>query len=268
MDMVFADIINILLFFKMEIKQIRNATLKIIYDGVCFLIDPWFQEKGTGFSAKAINTKMQGIKCPMNKLPEPPAKTLKGVDVCLVTHMHFDHFSSDYLPKDLKIIAQNENDAKKIMELGFTAVEVFNEKQIIIGNVIINKTKAIHGDNELAVNKMGDVIGYVFESNDERTLYLASDTIYCDEVKQTIDKYHPKVIILNCCEATTSIGRLIMNLDDVDKVCKIDSNAIIIATHLDSVNHALLTRNDVNKFAKEKGLKQIIVPEDGESITI
>lgn len=252
----------------MEIKQIRNATLKIKYGNVCFLIDPWFEEQGTGYSAKAIKVEMQGVKCPMNRLPESPYETIKGVDVCLVTHMHFDHFSSDYLPKDLKIIAQNENDAKKIMELGFTAVEVFDEKQMVIGNVIINKTKAIHGDNELAVNKMGDVIGYVFESNDERTLYLASDTIYCDEVNQTIDKFHPKVIILNCCEATTLIGRLIMNLDDVEKVCKIDSNAIIIATHLDSVNHALLTRNDVKKFAKEKGLKQIIVPEDGESITI
>lgn len=59
-----------------------------------------------------------------------------------------------------------------------------------------------------------------------------------------------------------------MNLDDVEKVCEIASNAIIIATHLDSVNHALLTRKDVKKFAKEKGLTQIIVPEDGESIII
>ena len=87
-------------------------------------------------------------------------------------------------------------------------------------------------------------------------------------MKQTIDKFRPKVIILNCCEATTPIGRLIMNLDDVEKVCEVDSNAIIIATHLDSVNHALVTRNDVKKFAKEKGLKQIAVPDDGESITI
>lgn len=252
----------------MEIKQIRNATLKIRYGGVCFLIDPWFEEHGTGYSAKAIKVEMQGVKCPMNKLPELPEETIQGVDVCLVTHMHFDHFSSDYLPKDLRIIAQNETDAKEITELGFCNVEVFSEKQIIIGNVIISKTKAIHGDNENAVNKMGEVIGYVFESNNEKTLYLASDTIYCHEVKQTIEKCHPQVIILNCCAATTPLGRLIMNLDDVEKVCEVDSSAVIFATHLDSVNHALVTRNDVKKFAKEKGLNQIKVPEDGETITI
>ena len=38
----------------MDIKQIRNATLKIKYSGVCFFIDPWFEEQGTGYSAKAI----------------------------------------------------------------------------------------------------------------------------------------------------------------------------------------------------------------------
>ena len=47
----------------------------------------------------------------------------------------------------------------------------------------------------------------------------------------------------------------VMHLDDVEKVCEIDPNATIIATHLNSVNHALVTRNDVKKFAKEKGLK-------------
>lgn len=252
----------------MIIKQIRNATLKITYGCVNFLIDPWFQDQGTGFSAKAVKPEMQGIKCPMNKLPEPPAETLKGVDVCLVTHMHFDHFSSDYLPKDLKIIAQNESDAKQIIDMRFSNVDLFKENQISIGNVIIHKIKAIHGDNELALSRMGEACGYIFKSNNEKTLYLAGDTIYCNEVKQSIEKYYPDIIILNCCEATTPIGRLIMNLDDVEKVCNESKNAMIVASHLDSVNHALVTRGDVRKFIKERELKQVVIPDDGESIVI
>ena len=35
----------------MRIQQIRNATLKIEYGDVTFLIDPWLQDKGCGFSA-------------------------------------------------------------------------------------------------------------------------------------------------------------------------------------------------------------------------
>lgn len=51
----------------MIIQQIRNATIKIIYGGITFLIDPWLQDQGTGFSAKAVRPEMQGIKCPMNE---------------------------------------------------------------------------------------------------------------------------------------------------------------------------------------------------------
>ena len=45
----------------MIIQQIRNATLKIMYGGITFLVDPWLQDQGTGFSAKAVRPEMQGI---------------------------------------------------------------------------------------------------------------------------------------------------------------------------------------------------------------
>ena len=51
---------------KMIIQQIRNATLIIKYSSGTFLIDPWLQDQGTGFSAKAVRLEMQGIKCPIN----------------------------------------------------------------------------------------------------------------------------------------------------------------------------------------------------------
>lgn len=64
----------------MIIQQIRNATLKIRYRNITFLIDPWFQDQGTGFSAKAIKPEMQGIKCPMDALPDTPERILNDVD--------------------------------------------------------------------------------------------------------------------------------------------------------------------------------------------
>lgn len=44
----------------MYIQQIRNATLKIKYGSCTFLIDPWFQDQGTGFSAKTVKPEMHG----------------------------------------------------------------------------------------------------------------------------------------------------------------------------------------------------------------
>lgn len=84
----------------MRIQQIRNATLKIQYGTQTILLDPWLQDKGTGFSAKTVNTDMAGIKNPLNDLPMPVSNILDGVDCCLVTHIYPDHFTPDYLPKD------------------------------------------------------------------------------------------------------------------------------------------------------------------------
>ena len=137
-----------------------------------------------------------------------------------------------------------------------------------IDEVVIHKTKAIHGDGEEIVKKMGEVCGYVFEAPGEKCLYLAADTVYCQDVEQIISRYQPDVMILNCCEATTPLGRLIMNLSDVEKVCQTAPWALVIASHLDSVNHALLTRKDIKAFANEKDLSRLWVPEDGECMTV
>ena len=252
----------------MIIQQIRNATLKIEYGSITFLIDPWLQDQGTGFSAKAVKSEMQGIKCPMNALHDSPEKILRDIDYCLVTHLHFDHFSADYLPRNLRIIAQNHEDTEKIREMGFENAAAFESELLNIGGVVLHKTKAIHGDSDQVVEKMGEVCGYVFEAPGEKCLYLAADTIYCPEVEQTIKKYHPETIILNCCEATTPLGRLIMNLSDIEKVCQAAPQSIVIASHLESVNHALLTRKDIIAFANERNLSGIRVPEDGESIVV
>ena len=252
----------------MIIQQIRNATLKIRYRNITFLIDPWFQDQGSGFSAKAVRLEMQGIKCPMNTLPDSPENILKDVDYCLVTHLHFDHFSPDYLPQDLKIIAQNHEDVEKIRKMGFENAAAFESEFLTIDDVVIHKTKAIHGDSDEVVRKMGEVSGYVFMDPEEKSLYLAADTVYCSETERTISQYQPGVIILNCCEATTPLGRLIMNLSDVEKVCQAAPQAIVFASHLDSVNHALLTRKDIIEFANKRGFSGILVPEDGECTTV
>jgi len=76
------------------------------------------------------------------------------------------------------------------------------------------------------------------------------------------------VIILNCCEATIPLARLIMDLSDIEIVCKAAPQAVVIASHLDSVNHALLSRKDIVEFVNERDLSGVRIPEDGESIVL
>lgn len=247
----------------MKIQQIRNATMKINYGGITFLLDPWLQDKGTGFSAKAVRKDMANVKNPMNDLPMTPAEILAGADHCLVTHIHPDHFTSDYLPNNIHIITQNAADRDTIQKMGFSNCDTFETDKIQIGGVTITRTNAVHGSNIVASKAMGKGSGYVMQG-ERKTLYIAGDTVYCKCVESVIDQYSPDIMILNCCEATTPVGRLIMGLDDVEMVCRKAPAATIIATHLDSVNHALVTSDDVRAFCKTHSLNQVLVPCRGE----
>lgn len=251
----------------MRIQQIRNATLKIQYGTQTILLDPWLQDKGTGFSAKTVNTDMAGIKNPMNDLPMPVSIILDGVDFCLVTHIHPDHFTPDYLPKDLRILVQNDGDATTARQMGFANASAVSSTGTSIGTVKIIRTPAVHGDSAPLAERMGEASGFILQG-EAKTLYIAGDTVYYDGVRKTIEQYHPDVIVLNCCAATVPAGRLIMNLEDMSEVCKIAPEATIIATHLDSVNHATVTSADVTLFAAQNRLGQIRVPANGESIEV
>lgn len=249
----------------MKIQQIRNATLKIKYGGQTILLDPWLQDKGTGFSANVVRAEMAGIQNPMNDLPMMPGEVLADVDFCLVTHIHPDHFTPDYLPKSMKVVVQNSEDLREAESMGFENVAAFEGDTLRFGSVTVTKVPAVHGDNTKVVEMMGRGSGYVL-SGEGRKLYIAGDTVYCSDVEQTLEKYRPDVITLNCCEATMPVGRLIMNLSDVEAVCRKAPKALVIATHLDSVNHALLTSDDVRDFARTRGLAQVCVPKNGEII--
>lgn len=249
----------------MRIQQIRNATLKIEYAGQTILLDPWLQDRGTGFSAKALKPEMAGIRNPMNDLPMTPEEILQGVDFCLVTHIHPDHFTGDYLPKDIPVVVQSDADKKIACQMGFINITAFSDDRLKIGDITLVKTAAKHGDSPAALEKMGEACGYLL-MGENRYLYIAGDTVYYESIGETLERYHPDVIVLNCCEATIDAGRLVMDLADVEMVCNKSPEAVVVATHLDSVNHALLTSNDVRAFAKEKGLAQIKVPVNGEWI--
>ncbi len=248
----------------MRIQQIRNAMQKIRYGDQVLLVDPWLQDKGTGFSAPALKPEMAGLPCPLNDLPLSPAEILAGVDFCLVTHIHPDHFTADYLPVGMKLIVQNEADQAHAEAMGFTNVLACTG-ELSVGSVTITRVPAIHGDNPQVAELMGAVSGYVLRG-EAKTLYIAGDTVYYDGVAETLARYKPDVITVNCCEARVPVGRLIMDLPDVALVCQSAPDALVIATHLDSVNHAMVTRADVRAFARANDLCRLRVPADGEWI--
>ncbi len=251
---------------KMKIHQIRNATLIITFNNVKFLIDPWLMPKDymPGFDT-GIHSE---IRQPRTELPLN-IEQIVDVDAVILTHYHPDHwdeFAAKALNKNIPFFVQSTDDAETVKKFGFNNVAVI-ESKIEFSGVSLIKTKGQHGKREIIAplcEKIGmtyDAMGVVFKSENEKKLYLAGDTIWCNEVKENIDEYNPDIIIVNACGAKTVIGeRLIMDADDVKAVSEYAKNAIIIASHMDTVSHLSVTRDDIKKL----GLPNVLVPNDND----
>jgi hypothetical protein len=59
-----------------------------------------------------------------------------------------------------------------------------------------------------------------------------------------------------------------MGKEDIYEVYKAAPAATIIASHMEAVNHATLTRKALGEFLRAKEMTQrVLVPDDGESYT-
>jgi L-ascorbate metabolism protein UlaG (beta-lactamase superfamily) len=251
----------------MNIRQIRNATIVLHYGGQIFLIDPFLAEKGAYPPFR--NTPNQDQSNPTVDLNVPVEEIIKA-DAVIVTHLHPDHFDPAaiaVLPKNIHILAQSEEDAETIKREGFQRVESLTNVSSI-GSVSITKTSGQHGKGELAV-QMGPVSGVVFKHPEEKTLYIAGDTVWCDDVQQTITTHEPDVIIVNGGAAQFLQGDPItMSKENIYETYMAAPKASVIVSHMEALNHCVLTRDELKQFIEEKEVtSRIFVPNDGESLS-
>lgn len=250
----------------MNITHIRNATLLVEYAHHRFLIDPFFAEKGS--MPPFENTTNQHLNNPLEELPMPVEQLLK-VDAVFLTHLHPDHFdeaAKEVIPKDMTIYVQNEEDKRQVEDAGFTNVEPL-EPEVTIGGVKVIKTNGQHGSEKMT-SVTGRVSGLIFTYHNEKTLYIAGDTIWYEGVEDTIDTHRPEVIVVNAGSAQfLEGGPITMTKEDVWRTHKESPEAKVIAVHMEALNHCLLTRDELREFISEKeNPRQIVIPEDGESM--
>lgn len=251
----------------MVFQQIRSATIKLIYNNVVFLIDPWLRDHSA--HEEVLQAKLAGkfTPTPVIPLPIPALEVLGDVEYVLVTHLHSDHFTPDYLPEDIALVFQNESDMNMAKELGFRNISCFREDVLRIHGVTVTRVDGRHGDNAVLAERMGKVSGFVFQAENEKTIYVAGDTIFYDGVKKIVDKFRPEIIIVNACDAGGSTGRLIMNKEDIIELCKYAPDSLVITSHMDAVSHARLTRDELRAYLSGTSFdNQICIPEDGETI--
>lgn len=251
----------------MKFTQIRNATVIIEYANKKFLIDPWLQDKGKGLTAPSPDKEKNKLPCPMVDLPCSVEEILNGIDACIVTHIHPDHFTEEYIPKNMLIIAQNKKDENKIKKMGFKNTGNLDDGHSIFGDINIIKTKGRHSEKKLVSLIMGKVCGLIFTHTLEKKLYIVGDSVWYEEIKNVIFKNSPEIIVLNACDARIKgLGRLIMNKEDVFSVYNTSPDSTLIISHMDTVNHGFVTRKEIKNYLSKKcNMDKILIPLDGES---
>ena len=200
------------------------------YCGQVLLVDPMLDDAGT---RPAIQNSPNPRNNPLVGLPMPANEVIQGVEALFVTHTHSDHWdgaAARNLPKDIPSFGQIE-DEEKFRSQGFARVQSVTSSAT--WNVIeITHTGGQHGRGEIA-EAMAPVSGFVMRTSGEPTLYIAGDTIWCDEVETALHEHKPAVVVVNTGAAQFLGGDPItMTDDDVITTCKAAPGAKVVTVHM------------------------------------
>lgn len=250
----------------MKLHLIRNATLKLHYAGRCILIDPYFSPRHSlpSYTGRSAN--------PLVDLPLSVPDILDGVELVIVSHLHSDHFDSvakALVPKHLPILCQ-PGDESEIAKAGFTDVTPLADDMDWQG-IRFTRCKGSHGLGPV-VEIMGKVMGVLISSPQEPSLYWAGDTVLYPPVLERIHCDRPDIIVSHSCGALWDGDLIVMDAAEtvhlVKAALEANAGAIVVATHMEALDHATVSRGDLRAAANVAGIAGacLVIPQDGEVV--
>jgi L-ascorbate metabolism protein UlaG (beta-lactamase superfamily) len=244
----------------MQLQLLRNATLKLGYAGSTLLIDPFFAPKHSlpSFTGRSPN--------PLVDLPVDIDKIIDGVELVIVSHLHTDHFdpvAQEAIAKDMPLICQPGDEAA-IRKMGFSDVTPLDDTLSWKG-IHLHRQYGSHGLGPV-VDKMGQVMGFTLSADEEPDIYWTGDTVLYPPVRQAIEANRPDIIITHSCGARWDGDLIVMDAAQTITVCELSPQAIVIATHMEALDHATVERADLRAQAQSRGIgsDRLLIPADGE----
>jgi L-ascorbate metabolism protein UlaG (beta-lactamase superfamily) len=247
------------------VRLIRHATLRVEIAGRILLVDPMLDDAD---ARPAIAGTENDRRNPLVSLPAPAAEVVAGIDAVLVTHLHADHFDDAAvaaLGPAVPIYCQPE-DEQTLLGRGFADVRPV-EVTADFDGITITRTHAQHGTGEIG-ERMAPASGFVIAADGEPTLYVAGDSIWCDDVARAIARHEPVVTVVNAGAARfVEGGAITMGAADVIDSAQSAPATQVVAVHMEAINHCLLTRDELRRQLARMGqLAWVLVPEDGEEM--
>lgn len=237
----------------MRITLVRSATVLLDLGGKRILVDPMLDDVG---ARPPIEGTANQVANPTAPLPFPAEEVVRGLDAVIVTHRHRDHLDATgeaLLPRDVPVFCQPE-DEEALRSLGLDARPV--EEAVAWDGLSLTRTPARHGSGRIA-ELLAPVSGFVLDD-----LYLAGDTVWYEEVEETIERHRPRVAVVNAGGAEFLEGGLIvMGPDDVREVAA--RVPTVVAVHMEALNHCFLER-----AALAAAVPGVLIPRDGETLEL
>jgi L-ascorbate metabolism protein UlaG (beta-lactamase superfamily) len=241
---------------------VRHATLLLDYAGRRLLVDPMLGDPG---SAPPIEDTPNPRPNPLVALPVPAEELVTDLDGLLITHLHEDHLdpaAERLLPKSLPLACQPE-DTADLRDRGFEDVRPVDASIDFLG-IEVARTGGQHGTGDIAL-ELAPVCGFALRADGEPTLYIAGDTIWCEDVRSAISVHSPDVIVVNAGGARFNFGDPI-TMTPADVIATADATpGTVVAVHMEAINHCVDTRRDLRAATSEP---RILIPEDGEALAL
>ena len=118
---------------------------------------------------------------------------------------------------------------------------------------------------------MGRVSGFVLQHEKEPTLFWAGDSVLCEAVEQAVRDFRPEIIITHSGGARfPDSDPIIMDEKQTIAVCRAAPNAVVIAVHLEALDHCPVTRDSLRSMAEGAGRPshRLRIPTDGEVVSL
>jgi L-ascorbate metabolism protein UlaG (beta-lactamase superfamily) len=190
---------------------VRSATIILNLGGVRLLVDPMLDDVG---ARPPVENTDNDRRNPLVPLPLPIEEIVRDLDAILVTHLHRDHFddaAAAYLPRDVPLFCQPEEE-QRLRALDFDATPLVD--CLTFQGLRITRTRGQHGTGEVA-HALERVSGFVIDD-----VYLAGDTIWYADVEEVIARHRPRVAIVNGSGARfIDSDPLVMTTDDIREAC-------------------------------------------------
>ena len=235
-----------------RLTLVRHATLLLELGGQTLLIDPMLDDVG---AQPPVEDSANDRRNPLAALPDAADSILDRADAVCITHTHIDHLD----PSAIELLAGRDvtafcqpADHERLRELGIGAPLVPVSARLAWRGVQIARTDGRHGTGEIA-ELLAPVSGFVLSAAADR-IYVAGDTIWCDEVRDAIDEHRPTVVVVNAGEARLGEGDPItMSADDVIAVARHAAGSVV-AVHMEALNHCELSRARLAAAAERAGV--------------